>query len=84
MRLTFGAAVVGLAAIMTPLSAQRRLPPDGLGGPQGRGRGPMSVAAERVQARSYRFTDTNKKLEYAVFVSSHINKQALREVVWVI
>ena len=35
----------------------------------------MSAAAQRVQIRSYRFPETNKKLEYAVFVSSRINKQ---------
>jgi len=51
-----------------PASAQR-----GRGGRSGAP--PRSSTAHRIQQRSYLFTNTNEKIEYAVFVSTKVKKE---------
>jgi poly(3-hydroxybutyrate) depolymerase len=72
--LTIGAALVAAMGVNTPISAQRRMPL-GRGGPQGRSRVPISASAARIQRRTYLFEETNKKIEYDVFVSARVDKR---------
>jgi predicted peptidase len=63
-----------LSATMAPAAAQRRMggagtEPQGRGGRQG-----INATAARIQQRSYVFTETKKKIEYDVFVSSKVQK----------
>jgi poly(3-hydroxybutyrate) depolymerase len=73
--LTIGAALVATMGVNTPISAQRRMPLGGIGGLQGRGRVPISATAARIQRRTYLFEETNKKIEYDVFVSARVDKR---------
>jgi hypothetical protein len=74
--LTIGAALVATMGVNTPISAQRRMPLGGIGGLQGRGRVPISATAARIQRRTYLFEETNKKIEYDVFVSARVDKRS--------
>jgi poly(3-hydroxybutyrate) depolymerase len=64
--------LVAAIALTSPLTAQRRMG-DPIG-PAGQGRGPVSGAAARVETKNYHFNGTNKKIDYALFVSSKVRK----------
>ena len=71
------------AAVLTSLAAtavlgQRRTPLGGgpFGARGGRGQTSICDGGRRIERRAYLFADTKKRLEYDVFVSSRVNKQA--------
>jgi len=72
-RLTAVVAIVVIGLIL-PAFAEQRDGRRGGGSLQGGGR-QTSAAARRIEQRSYRFKDTNEKIEYAVFVSTKVNRR---------
>src|SRR5437868_3691945 len=68
-------ALIAMACVSLPVLAQRRQPQERRDGPQGRGARQMSATAQRIEQRSYLFPETNQQLEYAVFVSSKVNRR---------
>jgi len=81
-------AVAGVSAPAAQRGGARGIPQRGgnpehggipqVGVPRGieRGRGPFaSDTALRIERRTYLFTDTNERIEYAVFVSSKVDKK---------
>src|SRR5262245_14721640 len=68
-----GAMCVSLTSFATDGLAQRGIFPRGDGGE--RGRGNRGGSLDGVQQRTYRFPETNEKIEYDVFVSRKADKK---------
>ena len=67
-------ATLSSTALTLALSCALLQPPSALGQPPAAGAPKGKAPDPRVQQRTYRFTDTNEDLPYALFVSSKVSK----------
>lgn len=68
--------IIVLIAACIPVSAQRRQTGARVGGqPQNRGGRQVNATAQRIEQRSYVFSETKERIEYGVFVSSRVNRR---------